>query len=129
MREKRNIGKNNRKEGVFSKISSSNNKLSAIFKYSLAIALFLILASAVLAGDVIVREGDIETVNNLTDGTNFLSIANANAAYIHTSSTGENHTYIDQDVTTSANPLFDTVKLNGTGGNVLELIGRNCLYL
>jgi len=52
---------------------------------------------------------DLHLSGSLTDGSNSLTVANAKAAYDHISSTGADHSYIDQDVTTSASPFFDTV--------------------
>ncbi len=50
-------------------------------------------------------------LGNLSDGTFSLTVANAWLAYWHVTSTGTNHTYIDQDVTTSAGPSFDTLTI------------------
>lgn len=45
-------------------------------------------------------------INRLYDGTGDVSPSEAENAYDHISSTGASHTYIDQDVTTTASPTF-----------------------
>lgn len=54
--------------------------------------------------------GNIRLSDSLTDGSAFLTVANARSAYDHISSNGSSHSYINQSVITTASPSFKAVK-------------------
>jgi len=58
--------------------------------------------------------GNLKLSGNLTDGAASLTVANAKAAYDHISSNGSDHTFIDQDVRTSAGPSFSGLTVSKT---------------
>lgn len=60
------------------------------------------------------RFKDVFVSGNLSDGTDALTVANAKAAYTHVSADGTDHTYIDQDLQTSASPSFSGLTTTGT---------------
>ncbi len=59
---------------------------------------------------------------NLSDETNTLTIANAKAAYDHVSSSGDDHSYIDQDVTIAGTPQFARLGLGLAADADVQLV-------
>ena len=57
---------------------------------------------------------DIFLSRNISDGTNALTVAEAKAAFDHVTADGSSHSFINQDVTTTATPTFDDITIFGT---------------
>jgi hypothetical protein len=62
-------------------------------------------------GDVILTDADVDAAVGLD--VNAAITANT----VHSTSTGADHTYIDQDVTSTGTPSFNSVQLNGGSGS------------
>jgi len=56
-----------------------------------------------------VVDGDVYFPDDVTDGTNSVTVANMKTSYDHVSNNGSDHSYIDQDVTSGANPNFSKI--------------------
>lgn len=67
------------------------------------------------------RFKDVFLSGDLGDGTYAVSVAECQAAYDHVTSTGENHSWLDQSVTTTAAPIFGALDKVGAGANYLEV--------
>jgi len=63
-------------------------------------------------------------VMTLTAGANVVTVAELKAAYDHVSSNGTDHTYIDQDVTTTGTPEFASIKLTPADDPDLSTAGE-----
>jgi hypothetical protein len=86
-------------------------------------AIGLTLAFTYAGGAVDYRWRHLYLSGNLSDGTNTVTVANCKTAFDHSSSDGTDHTYIDQDVTTTASPTFANLSL-GTGELTAGSINR-----
>lgn len=77
------------------------------------------------------NDGYINTIDDIADGVNYVksennfddtSVSKLNNAYNHITDTGESHTFIDQNVTTTSTPTFQNIIITGTptqGNNVI----------
>lgn len=80
------------------------------------------------------NDGYIETLDDIADGINYVksennfddqSVTKLNDSYSHITSTGESHTFINQDVTTAATPTFENVIVTGTIQNGNNLVTKD----
>ena len=58
---------------------------------------------------------------NLSDETNALTVANAKSAYDHISADGTSHTYIDQDLQTTASPSFAGLAVSNASAGFFDI--------
>jgi len=73
------------------------------------------------------RIKDIYLSGDITDGTNATSAAEIAVAYAHVSSDGSDHTFIDQDVTTTGNPQFATIELGDADDTTITRTGAGSI--
>ncbi len=62
--------------------------------------------------------GSLVTTTGFSDGTFTATVAEINTAFNHVSSDGTDHSYIDQDVTTTGTPTFAHTLIDENGDNI-----------